>query len=153
MQTGQFLSPTPSVFLGPNNPAGDSTIAYNWSGMGSTIRSSSMLRIGPGGWARRAPPRWFPIEQEVHYGCLKGRRICAEGIGKTLEMSSWEVRFTCQHTFELGQKLRLMIKWPVLLNSSCRLKLEVLGRVTRSREGVVAVRVERYDFRVGGLQS
>jgi hypothetical protein len=42
----------------------------------------------------RRARRKFPIEQDVRYQCVKGTRISAAGQGKTVEISSREIRFT-----------------------------------------------------------
>ena len=70
--------------------------------------------------------RRFPIQQEVRYQCVKGSRIFLVGVGRTLEISSREVRFTTEHPLEPGQKMRLTMDWPALLDDTCRMKLEYL---------------------------
>jgi len=94
--------------------------------------------------------RRFPIRQEVRYQCVKGSRILDVGVGKTLEISSREVRFTTQHDLKRGQKMRLAVGWPVMLDHTCRIKLEISGWIVQSEPGKAAVRIERYEFRTCG---
>jgi hypothetical protein len=100
---------------------------------------------------RRARLR-FPIHQDVRYQCVKGSRVFAVGVGKTLEISSREIRFTTQHPLQRGQKMRLAMEWPAMLDKTCRMKLEIAGWIVDSEPGVVAVKIERYEFRTRGAQ-
>ena len=102
-------------------------------------------------YGRRARRR-FPIQQDVRYQCVKGSRIFAVGVGKTLEISSREVRLTTQHTLKPGQKMRLAMEWPAMLDKTCRMKLEIYGWILHSKPGEAAVRIERYEFRTRGAQ-
>lgn len=101
------------------------------------------------GLGRRARRR-FPIEQEVRYQCMKGNRITDAGKGKTLEISSREIRLTTQHSLRNGQKMRLAVDWPAMLDNTCRMKLEINGWVVRSAPGTADVKIERYEFRTRG---
>jgi hypothetical protein len=98
----------------------------------------------------RRERRRFPIQQEVRYQCVKGSRIVTVGMGKTLEVSSREVRFTTQHALKPGQKMRLAIEWPAMLDNTCRMKLEISGWIINSEVGEAAVKIERYEFRTRG---
>lgn len=100
---------------------------------------------------RRAPRR-FPIQQHVRYQCMKGSRIFAVGFGKTLEIGSREVRFTTQHSLERGQKMRLAMDWPAMLDNTCRMKLEISGWIVYTARGEAAVKIERYEFRTRGAE-
>src|SRR5579862_4900445 len=91
--------------------------------------------------------RKFPIEQEVRYQCVKGSRISAVGKGKSLEISSREIRITTQHVLRDGQKMRLALDWPAMLDNTCRMKLEIHGWVVRSTPDTADVKIERYEFR------
>ncbi|HLY20605.1 MAG TPA: hypothetical protein VKR61_25435 [Bryobacteraceae bacterium] len=99
---------------------------------------------------RRARHR-FPIEQEVRYQCVKGSRITAAGAGKTLEMSSREVRFTTEHNLKPGQKVRIAVDWPAMLDNTCLMKLEIFGWVIHSEPDKASVKIERYEFRTRGI--
>ena len=100
----------------------------------------------------RRPPHWFPIEQKVRYQCVKNSRASIAGIGKTLGISSREVRFTAEHLFKIGEKVRLAVDWPALLDNICLMKLEISGWVIQSAAGTAAIKIERYEFRTRGGQ-
>lgn len=106
----------------------------------------------PGEDHGRRTRRRFPIVQDVRYQCVKGSRITLVGVGKTLEISSREVRFTTQHPLKHGQKIRLAVDWPALLDNTCRMKLEIAGWIIESVAGEAAVKIERYEFRTRGAQ-
>jgi hypothetical protein len=112
---------------------------------------STMNSILGGEDGRRARRR-FPIQQDVRYQCVKGSRICLVGMGKTLDISSREVRFTTQQPLKRGQKMRLAMDWPALLDNTCRMKLEISGWIVDSAPDVAAVKIERYEFRTRGAQ-
>ena len=98
---------------------------------------------------RRARRR-FPIQRDVRYQCVKGSRITLVGVGKTLEISSREVRFTTQQPLKRGQKMRLAVDWPALLDNTCRMKLEIFGWIVECDPAEVSVKIERYEFRTRG---
>ena len=100
----------------------------------------------------RRTRRVFPIQQDVRYQCVKGSRIFAVGVGKTLEISSREVRLTTQHPLKRGQKMRLAVDWPAMLDNTCRMKLEIYGWILHSEKGEAAVKIERYEFRTRGAE-
>jgi len=99
---------------------------------------------------RRARRR-FPIQQDVRYQCVKGSRICVVGVGKTLEISSREVRFTTQQPLKRGHKIQLAMDWPALLDNTCRMKLEIFGWIVQSEPAEAHVKIERYEFRTRGV--
>jgi hypothetical protein len=94
--------------------------------------------------------RRFPIQQDVRYQCMKGSRIFAVGVGRTLEIGSREVRLTIQQPLKRGQKMRLAVDWPAMLHNTCRMKLEIFGWILHCENGVAAVKIERYEFRTRG---
>ena len=97
--------------------------------------------------------RRFPIQQDVSYECVKGSKVSTVGVGKTLEVSSSEVRFTTEQPLKQGQKMRLAMNWPAMLDNTCRMKLEIFGWIVDSEPGEAAVRIERYEFRTRGEQG
>ena len=91
--------------------------------------------------------RSFSIQQEVRYESLGKRGFFGTGKGTSLELSSREVRFTTEHDLRPGQKIRLAMNWPVLLDGTCRLQLQICGRVVESQHGQAAAEIVRYEFR------
>jgi hypothetical protein len=110
----------------------------------------STIKNLPGEAYGRRPRRRFPIHEEVRYQCLKGSRIFTVGVGKTLEIGSREVRFTTQEALKRGQKIRLAMDWPAMLDDTCRMTLELYGWILRSDKGEAAAKIERYEFRTRG---
>jgi hypothetical protein len=100
----------------------------------------------------RRPRLRFPIQQVVRYQCVKGSRIFAVGVGKTLEISSREVRFTTQQPLQRGQKIRLAVDWPAMLDKTCRMKLEIFGWILQCDRNEASIKIERYEFRTRGAQ-
>ena len=121
--------------------------------MGETVGIPMLtMKDFPGEDDGRRARRLFPIRQDVRYQCVKGSRISAVGVGKTLEISSREVRFTTQQPLKRGQKMRLAVNWPAMLDNTCRMKLEISGWIVHSEPGEAAVKIERYEFRTRGPQ-
>jgi hypothetical protein len=112
----------------------------------------STINNFPGAGHGRGARRLFPIKQNVRYQCVKGSRISIVGLGKTLEIGSREVRFTTQQPLLPGQKMRLAVDWPALLDNTCQMKLEICGWIVHSEPGEAAVRIERYEFRTRGAR-
>jgi hypothetical protein len=89
----------------------------------------------------------FPIEQGVRYERLRGSKVLGNGMGKTLEMSSREVRFTTEQPLKPGDRVQLSVDWPARLHETCLMKLVIRGWVTRSEPTAAAVAIAQYEFR------
>lgn len=87
------------------------------------------------------------MERQVRYQVLGKRGIEETGEGKTVNLSSCGVLFTCGHDLQRGRRVRLCISWPVRLNDKCALKLMVRGRVVRSEESRAAIEIQQHEFR------
>ena len=72
------------------------------------------------------------MDRDVRYTVTGRRGMEEKGEGKTVNVSSSGILFTCQHQLAVGRKVKLCISWPVLLNDKVGLKLVVRGRVVRS---------------------
>jgi len=105
------------------------------------------------GERERRLKRRFHIEQDVRYKMLYGQRIAETGVGRTANISSGGVWFTTETMLTSGMPVELSMKWPVLLNDSCPMKLMIYGCVVRSNERGAAVAIERYEFRTQGSKS
>src|ERR1035441_539670 len=110
---------------------------------------STMIRKALGGHPQRDKLR-FPIEKDCCFQCVKRGRISAVGVGRTFQISSHEVRFTTQDPLERGERVRLAVDWPAMLDNACLMKLEICGSVIRSLPGAAAVQIARYEFRTRG---
>jgi hypothetical protein len=89
----------------------------------------------------------FPIEREVRYRIINKRGSEEAGEGKTINMSSAGVLFTCERMLVPGRRVELSISWPAQLNDKCALKLVARGRVVRFEEGRTAIEIQQYEFR------
>jgi hypothetical protein len=107
----------------------------------------SNVKNTPVGEAWGRSPKWFPIEQDLRYEFVNHNRTSGFGTGRTLEMSSKEIRFTTHDRFKLGERVRLRVHWPTMLNDRCLMQLVIVGRVMRSGPGTAAVEIDRYEFR------
>jgi len=95
---------------------------------------------------RRAAVR-FPIAQEVCYK-LFNREVT--GAGKSVNISSCGLLFTTDQELASGESVEVSVNWPAQLDNRCALKLVTTGRVVRSQSGLVAISIERYEFRTQG---
>ena len=95
----------------------------------------------------------YPMERRVRYQVLSKRGIEDAGEGKTVNLSSCGVLFTCRRDLERGRRVKLCISWPVSLNDKCALKLVVRGRVVRSEEGHAAIEIQQHEFRTQSAGS
>ncbi len=98
---------------------------------------------------RRASDR-FPIERDIRYKVTNRKSEDETGPGRTVNMSSSGVLFATEASHIAGQRVELAISWPARLNNTVALKLVVRGRVVRSEHGIVAVEIQRYEFRTQG---
>jgi hypothetical protein len=90
--------------------------------------------------------RRFPLSQEVRYRRLKGGKVSAWAIGKSLDISSSEIRFLTEYAFKPGEKVEVNVDWPVRLQDTCLMKLVIHGKVVESDAHITTVKIVRYDF-------
>jgi hypothetical protein len=95
----------------------------------------------------------YPMERHVRYQALSKQGIEDASEGKTVNLSSCGVLFTCRPGLERGRRVKLCIGWPVALNEKCALKLVVRGRVVRSEEGRAAIEIQQHEFRTQSAGS
>lgn len=98
---------------------------------------------------RRAAVR-FPIEQEVRY-TIFDRNTIEVGSGRTINMSSSAILFTAERPLAIGERLELVVDWPVQLDNGCALNLVTTGRVLRIEGTRAAIAIKRYEFRTRGV--
>ncbi len=116
-----------------------------------TLRNPSLMSAEAA--ERRASER-FPIVRDVRYKLLSIRREAEVGTGKTINMSSTGVLFSTQdHLVNPGKRLEVSVSWPFQLNAKCGLKLVVRGRVVHCDASLIAVQIERYEFRTLGTSG
>lgn len=103
-------------------------------------------------WDRRARRR-FRIQQDVRYERLRGLRVLDAGTGKTLDMSSNALRFTTAIPLRPGDKVKVAMNWPVLLDATCHLKMVIHGWVLRSNTSTATVTIGHYELRTRATDS
>ena len=106
-----------------------------------------------GSFRDRRQSERYPMERHVRYQVLSKRGSEDAGEGKTVNVSSRGVLFTCQHDLQPGRRVKLCISWPIPLNDKCALKLVIRGRVVRSEEGRAAVEIQQHEFRTQSAGS
>jgi hypothetical protein len=103
--------------------------------------------------ADRRNRRRYDIDLDLQYKVVKHYQVCQSGAGKTVNFSASGVAFESEEGLRPGTTVELAIAWPVMLNSTCPLKLVVTGKVVRTAAKLTAVRMERYEFRTQGVRA
>ncbi len=87
------------------------------------------------------------MDLEVRYSAAGRRGPVENGTGRTIDMSRSGLSFTAGRTLQVGHKLDVSIDWPVLLDGDVQLQLVASGVVVRNDGAVIAMRIERHEFR------
>jgi hypothetical protein len=85
----------------------------------------------------------YPIHLPVAYETDSRDRA---GQGQTLALSSRIVRFSTDQNLRVGQRIRMELEWPALLNDRTNLNLWMFGMVVSSARVEVEVRITAYEF-------
>ena len=96
---------------------------------------------------RRASTR-FPLAIEVRYALMVAAG--QTGSGQTIDLSSSGLSFTADRPLLTGQKLKVAIDWPVLLDGGVQLQLVMSGVVVRTSGTTTAVKIQRHEFKTRG---
>jgi hypothetical protein len=118
---------------------------------GSTWDKESKAPEGIAG-DRRADRR-YPIQLDLRWKLIHRKRVLDSGVGATLDLSSGGVQFESGRTLPEGFDMELSISWPVLLHNVAPMQLLVHGRIVRSKDGRIAVRMIQHDFRTVGAPA
>lgn len=89
----------------------------------------------------------FPMCRELRYKLLMDGATAEVGAGETIDMGSGGVSFTVERSLPVGAFIELSISWPVLLDQTCPMRLNVFGRVIRNDSGKCACTIDKYEFR------
>lgn len=95
---------------------------------------------------RRSKVR-FPMRREMRYKLLNDGAPTESGAGETIDIGSGGIGFSIGHDLPVGSFIELSISWPVLLDQSCPMRLNVFGRVVRNLNGKCACTIDKYEFR------
>ena len=71
----------------------------------------------------------------------------AIGTGKTINICSSGIAFVTDQPMRMGAFVELSINWPVLLDDSCPMRLNVFGRILRADGREAACSIDKYEFR------
>jgi hypothetical protein len=93
----------------------------------------------------------YPIRLEVEYTLSERSRMKRFGHGRTVNVSSHGILFEADDALPTGASINLAIEWPFLLDGECCLKLQVRGRIIRSKGEKVAVQIAHHEFRTAGF--
>jgi hypothetical protein len=110
------------------------------------MKAATPARIAKDADERRTKWR-FGIQRELRYKLLKDDVIVASGNGHTLDISSSGISFIGQHELPEGAFIELSVSWPVLLDDTCQMRLNVFGRVVRNTGCRSACTIDKYEFR------
>ena len=95
---------------------------------------------------RRAKYR-FGIEREIRYKLAEDGVVVAAGSGQTVNIGSGGIAFTTEQSLTPGSFIELSVSWPVLLNSTCPMRLIVFGRLLRCKGQLAVCTIDKYEFR------
>lgn len=94
---------------------------------------------------RRASKR-FAIKQEITFRSVDAGPP-QTGSGHTVDFSSRGVLFRTDQPPGTARRVEISVNWPALLSGTCALKFVAQGHIVRVADELVAVSIERYEFR------
>jgi ActR/RegA family two-component response regulator len=97
--------------------------------------------------AERRTNARFDCHLAVSYQTLEKPFISGQGSSETLNISSKGVLFKADEALEPGQLVQVSVDWPARLENQIPLKLVAEGRIVRNIKGIVAMTIEKYEFR------
>ena len=106
-------------------------------------------RPRPRGDDRRVHTR-YPLRLTLHYTVLQRRRPLKRGDGRTVNLSSAGVHFVIDGSLPLGNRIELVLDWPLLLDGYVPLKLIALGKVVWVNGDNVGLHFLQHESRTRG---
>jgi hypothetical protein len=94
---------------------------------------------------RRSKAR-YQISLPVRF-TVSSNHVRSTGFGTLVDISSKGVALRAEADFQPGMKVNASIGWPAMLGDECALQLCFDGHVVRVDGSLVAVSIDRYDFR------
>ena len=101
----------------------------------------------------RRSHRRYPVELDLRYKLIYGRRVLNGGLGKTRDISTKGVFFRADQALPRGRDIELSMDWPLRLGGLCPLQVKIAGKVLRSDESGTAVQIRHYEFRTRGIPA
>jgi hypothetical protein len=99
----------------------------------------------------RRSDRRYRIRLDVRWKLIRRRKVQDTGTGQTLDISSGGILFETDRELPVGLNVEMSIVWPVLLRQMAPMQLVVSGRIVRSANRWVAVRMTQHEFRTAGM--
>jgi hypothetical protein len=100
----------------------------------------------------RNTPRRFPISYGLRY-VTSPPAAERTGAGETVWMSRHELAFLAKTPASVGDKVRIYIAWPVLLNGAVPLQLILNAEIVQCSGPLSVAKLTRHEFRTRGVQS
>jgi hypothetical protein len=100
----------------------------------------------------RNTSRRFPMSYGLRYVTAPPAAECT-GAGETVWMSRHEVAFLAKGPASVGDKVRIFIAWPVLLNGAVPLQLIVNAEIVQCAGPLSVAKLTKHEFRTRGVQS
>lgn len=92
----------------------------------------------------------YPITVHLQYKLIERGQIQRLGSGRTFNISSHGLLFEIDDVAPASGRMELALRWPILLNGSCGLNLIIRGRIVRTDNRTVALRMDFHEFRTAG---
>jgi hypothetical protein len=93
----------------------------------------------------------FAFTAELQYRIVRqGLGEPIRGTGEAANISSNGLAFHSNRPLKLGMRLSVSLVWPAKLDNQCMLRLVFEGTVLRTDGSLVAVSIERSEFRTAG---
>jgi hypothetical protein len=94
----------------------------------------------------------YPIRLDLQYKLLNRGPVKQTGSRRTLNLNSGGIFFETNDFLPTRGLILLVMRWPILLDGACPLKVLVQGRIVRTDAKGTAVRVSSYEFCTGKVQ-
>ena len=101
----------------------------------------------------RRSHRRYPILLDMRWKLIHRKRVLDTGTGRTLDLSRGGIRFETSRPLPAGLNVQLAVAWPVLLHNKAPMQLVVQGRIVRSEDGRIAIRMTQHEFRTVGMPA
>jgi DNA-binding NarL/FixJ family response regulator len=116
------------------------------------LKSGDGEKAETGSADRRTNAR-FPCRLAVSYQALEHPFLSGVATSETLNISSKGLLFSTDEALQPGQLLQVSVNWPARLENQVPLKLVAEGRIVRNVNGLVAMRIDKYEFRTRKAQN
>ncbi|HEY3823165.1 MAG TPA: response regulator [Bryobacteraceae bacterium] len=116
------------------------------------LKNAEGQKAEPGEGDRRTNAR-FPCRLAVSYQALEHPFLSGVATSETLNISSKGLVFATDEQLQTGQLIQVSVDWPARLENQVPLKLVAEGRIVRNVNGLLAMRIDKYEFRTRRLKT